>query len=82
MTNLVLENKQCLIAGDGNLPVMMAKSAKENGFEIVCISLSSDNYKDLKKYCSKVVSYGPGQIDSIKKFLIDESRNILLENKP
>ena len=73
MTNLVLENKQCLIAGDGNLPVMMAKSAKENGFEIVCISLSSDNYKDLKKYCSKVVSYGPGQIDSIKKFLIDEN---------
>lgn len=72
MTNLVLEHKQCLIAGDGNLPVAMAKSAKQNGFEIVCISLSSDNFKELKKYCSKVVSYGPGQVDSIKKFLIEE----------
>ena len=70
--NLVLEHKQCLIAGDGTLPVMMAKSAKQNGFEIVCISLSSDNYKELKKHCSKVVSFGPGQVDSIKKFLVGE----------
>lgn len=72
MTNLILEHKQCLIAGDGNLPVEMAKSAKQNGFEIVCISLSSDNCKELKKHCAKVVSYGPGQVDSIKKFLIEE----------
>ena len=72
MSNIVLEHKQCLIAGDGQLPVNMAKSAKQNGFEVICISLSSDNYKELKKYCSKVVSYGPGQVDSIKKFLKDE----------
>ncbi len=73
MTNLVLEHKQCLIAGDGELPVMMAKSAMQNGFEIVCISLSGDNCNELKKYCSKVVSYGPGQVDSIKKFLVEEN---------
>lgn len=71
--NLVLEHRQCLVAGDGTLPVMMAKSAAANGFEIICISLSSDNCKELKKYCSKVVSYGPGQVDSIKKFLIEEN---------
>ena len=70
--NLVLEHKQCLVAGDGELPVEMAKSAKNNGFEVVCISLSSDNFKELKKYCAKVVSYGPGQVDSIKQFLLDE----------
>ena len=70
--NLILEHKQCLIAGDGSLPVLMAKGAKQNGFEIVCVSLSSDNYKELKKYSSKIVSYGPGQVDSIKKFLQDE----------
>lgn len=73
MENLVLEQKQCLIAGDGQLPVEMAKSSKQNGFEVVCVSLSSDNIKELKKHCSKVVSYGPGQIDSIKKFLIEEN---------
>lgn len=73
MSNIVLEKKQCLIAGDGELPVNMAKSAMENGFEIICISLSSDNCKELKKYCSKVISYGPGQVDSIKKVLVDEN---------
>lgn len=72
MANITLEHKQCLIAGDGNLPVSMAKSAKQNGFDVVCISLSSDNVKELKKYCTKVVSYGPGQVDSIKAFLQKE----------
>ena len=62
MENLILDNKQCLVAGDGFLPVQMAKSAMQNGFNIVCISLSSDNYKELKQYCSKVVSYGPGEV--------------------
>lgn len=72
MTGITLEHKQCLIAGDGQLPVNMAKSAAQNGFEVVCVSLSSQNCKELKKYCSKVVSYGPGQVDSIRKFLQQE----------
>ena len=72
MENIILEHKQCLIAGDGFLPVQMAKSAVQNGFEIVCISLSSDNCKELQKYCSKVVSYGPGEVEKIKNFLQDE----------
>lgn len=73
MENIVLNHKQCLVAGDGNLPVEMAKSAKKNGFEVVCISLSCDNFKELKRICDKTVSFGPGQVDSIKKFLIDEN---------
>ena len=44
-----MEHKQGLIAGDGTLPVKMAQHAKENGFDVVAISLSSDNYKELKK---------------------------------
>lgn len=67
-----LEQKQGLIAGDGLLPVKMAQYAKENGFDIVCISLSSDNYKDLKKYCSKVYSCCPGEAKKIEKILCDE----------
>lgn len=72
MDNITLENKQCLIAGDGYLPIKMAQTAKENGFEVIAISLSSDNCKELQKYCSKVYSYSPGQVNSIKKVLIDE----------
>ena len=71
--DITLENKQCLVAGDGILPVQMAKCAKENGFEVVAISLSSDNYKDLQKYCSRVYSYSPGQVNSITKTLLNEN---------
>ena len=70
--NITLENKQCLIAGDGLLPVKMAQGAKENGFEVVAISLSSDNCKELQKHCSRVVSLGFGQVETIEKFLKDE----------
>ncbi len=72
MSNIILEHKQCLIAGDGELPILMAKGAKQNGFEVFCISLSSDNCHELKKYCSDVTSYGPGQVDSIKAYLEKE----------
>ena len=69
---LELDQKQGLIAGDGLLPVKMAQYAKENGFEIIAISLSSDNYKDLKKYCSKVYCCAPGEPLKIEKILKDE----------
>lgn len=69
---LELEQKQGLIAGDGQLPVKMAQYAKENGFEVVCISLSSDNYRELKKYCSKVYSFAPGEPKKIRQVLVDE----------
>jgi len=69
-----LENKQGLIAGDGILPVKMAKYAKENGFEVVCISLSGDNEKELKKYCSKVYSCHPGEMNRIEKIVAETEK--------
>ena len=70
--SLVLEQKQGLIAGDGLLPVKMAKAAKENGFDVVAISLSNDNYNQLKKYCSKVFSFCPGEAIKIEQVLKNE----------
>ena len=70
--SVVLEQKQGLIAGDGLLPVKMAQYAKENGFDIVAISLSGDNCKQLKKYCSKVYSCAPGEPLKIEKIFLDE----------
>ena len=66
IVSLELENKQGLIAGDGFLPVELAKNAKENGFEVICIALSSDNRNELKKYCSKVYDLAPGELLKIK----------------
>ncbi|MBQ3310659.1 UDP-2,3-diacylglucosamine diphosphatase LpxI [bacterium] len=70
--SILLEQKQALIAGDGSLPVIMAKNATKNGLEVVCISLSSDNYKELKKVCSKVYSVAPGQVLKIQEILKNE----------
>ena len=67
-----LENKQCLIAGDGNLPLEFAINAKNSGFEVIAISLSSDNRHKLKNYCEKVYNFGPGEIGKIKKTLKEE----------
>ena len=50
----------------------MAQYAKENGFEVVCISLAKDNVHQLKKYCSKVYSCHPGEINKVEKILKDE----------
>ena len=69
---ITLENKQGLIAGDGTLPVKMAQYAKENGFDVICISLANDNYKELQKYCTKVYRCHPGEINRIEKILMDE----------
>ncbi len=70
--SIELDNKQGLIAGNGQLPVQLAKNAKENGFEVVAISLSSDNRNELKKYCSKVYDSAPGEVLKIKNILLDE----------
>ncbi len=70
--SIMLENKQGLIAGDGILPVEMARHAQENGFEVICISLANDNVNELKKYCSKVYSCHPGEMTKIEKIFEDE----------
>ncbi len=67
--SVALEQKQGLIAGDGLLPIKMAQYAKENGFDVVAISLSNDNYSQLKKYCSKVYSFCPGEVQRIEDTL-------------
>ena len=72
MENLVLEKKQCLIAGDGFLPIELAKKVKENGLEIVVISLSSDNKKELSKIADKFYVCLPGEIMKIRQIIIDE----------
>ena len=44
---ITLDNKIGLIAGNGQLPVIWSKNAQTNGIEVVAISLSADNKKEL-----------------------------------
>lgn len=69
---ITLEKTQGLIAGDGELPVKLAQSAQKSGFDVVAISLSPDNRKQLEKYCKKVYSFGPAEIIKIEEKLIEE----------
>ena len=70
---ITLEKKQCLIAGDGELPVVFAQNAQKSGFEVVAISLSSDNRKALNQHCKKVYNFGPGEVKKIKETLKQEN---------
>jgi len=70
--SITLEKIQGLIAGDGELPVKFAQSAQKSGFDVVAIALSSDNRSELKKYCTKVYAFGPGEIIKIKETLKKE----------
>lgn len=70
--SITLEKIQGLIAGDGELPVKFAQSAKESGFEVVAISLSDQNRNELKKICKTVYAFGPGEITKIKQTLKNE----------
>lgn len=72
MENLVLEKKQCLIAGDGFLPIELAKKVKENGLDLVIISLSTDNKKELSKIADKFYVCLPGEVKKIRQIIIDE----------
>ncbi len=76
--SITLENKQCLMAGDGLLPVKMAQAAKENGFEVIAISLSDDNYKELTKYCSKVFPLVLGRQTVLNRHLLMKESSSLL----
>ncbi len=54
-----------LIAGEGELPVRLAESAKKNGFEVTAFALSCDNRRELKQNCNTIYTYGPGEIEKI-----------------
>jgi len=62
-----------LIAGDGELPIRLVKSAKNMGFSTVAISLAPSNRSQLVKYCEKVYALGPGEIQKIVDTLHKEN---------
>jgi len=62
-----------LIAGDGELPVSLAKNASKNGHDIIAISLSPTNRKELESCCKKVYSCGAGEVQKMVNIAHQES---------
>jgi DUF1009 family protein len=54
-----------LIAGDGELPISLAKNAAKCGHEIVAIALSPTNRRELQTCCKKVYSCSPGELQKM-----------------
>ncbi len=69
-------NKLAIVAGNGELPVTLAKSAKEQGFDTYVIAITDEAKQRLGDVCTKVYSFAPGQVSKIlecvKKELISQ----------
>ena len=58
-----------LIAGEGDLPALVAMSARELGYRVVSIALFSDAFNSLQPYSDSNYSLGIGQSGKILKTL-------------
>jgi len=52
-----------LVAGEGKLPEMLARSAKERGYKIFALALSQEAQNRVESYCEKVHLVAPGQLN-------------------
>ncbi len=67
--------KLALIAGDGNLPQEVAKSAKEEGYSIFGIAITEEAKSKLENTCETVKRFSPGQISKILETVKKENIN-------
>lgn len=58
-----------LIAGLGELPVMMAAEAVSQGYSVVTVALSGLGSEELARHSAAIESINPGKLDAIFKFL-------------
>ncbi|MBI4534162.1 MAG: UDP-2,3-diacylglucosamine diphosphatase LpxI [Candidatus Melainabacteria bacterium] len=61
-----------LIAGTGQLPAILAKSAKERGYRVVALALSEDAQARVSPHCDKVYVIAPGQLGRNLKLIRQE----------
>jgi DUF1009 family protein len=61
-----------LIAGDGKLPVFLARSAKEKGCRVVAIALSAEAQERVEAHADKIHLISPGQLGRGLKLLQQE----------
>ncbi len=58
-----------LIAGDGKLPGILAKSAKERGYKVVALALTQEAHKTVSPYVDVNIIIAPGQLGRNFKLL-------------
>ncbi len=73
-------SEQCigLIAGAGEVPILIARKAAQNGTRIIAVSLSSDIAVRLESHVHKNYSIGVGRVHKILKTLRNENVSRLI----
>ena len=69
-------NKLAIVAGNGELPVLLAKSAKELGFSTCALAITNEANHKLQNLCDKTYQFSPGQINKILECVKNEMINV------
>lgn len=76
------ENKIGLIAGEGEFPIILARSLTNKNYKIIAICFSNDQKEKLKKFTSKVFKISIGQFGKlIKIFKENGIKNLVFLGK-
>lgn len=69
-------SKLAIVAGNGELTTLLAKSASEQGFTTCAIAITEEARHNLQDICNKVYRFSPGQLskilDLVKKEMISQ----------
>ncbi|OGI18488.1 MAG: hypothetical protein A3B68_07015 [Candidatus Melainabacteria bacterium RIFCSPHIGHO2_02_FULL_34_12] len=69
------EDNLAIIAGNGELPVILAKSAREQGFNTCGVAITEEANQKLDGLCNKLYSFSPGQLSKILALVKSEMIN-------
>ena len=65
-------NKLAIVAGNGELTTLLAKSAKEQGFNTCAIAVTDEAKNRLEGLCDKTYKFSPGQLSKILELIKSE----------
>ena len=65
-------NKLAIIAGNGELPPLLAKSAREQGFTTCALAVTNEAKNRLEDLCDKTYKFSPGQLSKMLELMKSE----------
>ncbi len=70
-----------LVAGEGKLPVLLARAIRARGFRLVCVQVAGDP-RPVRRWCHVHASSAPGEVGRILQILEDHGvRSLVLAGK-
>lgn len=70
-----INNRLAIIAGNGELTTLVAKSACDQGFDTYAIAITDEAKERLEEICSKVYRFSPGQVSKMLDLVKSEMIN-------